>query len=236
MSYCVQCGVELDDSLHRCPLCKTPVINPNHREAIDVPTTYPQENVSIVMRKMRRMTALLLTAIFAVPLFVCPLCDFIIIGQLTWSWYVIVSVFFAWLAAVPPVVLRHNTLFKCTLIDYFSCNILLIFLNLLSLPERNWYRALGFPITTFIALCILLFILLFKRFDIQPLVVVASSIFMAGMLSVWIECLLIIYNQIGGTLVWSVPVIVSCTAVSVLLFIISRMTRLKALIRRKMHI
>ena len=28
MSYCVNCGVKLDPSLKRCPLCNTPVINP----------------------------------------------------------------------------------------------------------------------------------------------------------------------------------------------------------------
>ena len=29
MSYCVNCGVELDPSLKRCPLCNTPVIHPS---------------------------------------------------------------------------------------------------------------------------------------------------------------------------------------------------------------
>ena len=28
MSYCVNCGVELDGSLQACPLCNTQVINP----------------------------------------------------------------------------------------------------------------------------------------------------------------------------------------------------------------
>ena len=29
MSYCVNCGVKLEESLVRCPLCNTPVMNPN---------------------------------------------------------------------------------------------------------------------------------------------------------------------------------------------------------------
>ena len=29
MSYCVNCGVELEKSIRKCPLCNTPVINPN---------------------------------------------------------------------------------------------------------------------------------------------------------------------------------------------------------------
>ena len=29
MSYCVNCGVELDKTCSKCPLCNTPVYNPN---------------------------------------------------------------------------------------------------------------------------------------------------------------------------------------------------------------
>ena len=32
MSYCVNCGVELDHTLKSCPLCETPVINPRDIE------------------------------------------------------------------------------------------------------------------------------------------------------------------------------------------------------------
>ena len=32
MSYCVNCGVELDASAEECPLCNTPVLNPREIE------------------------------------------------------------------------------------------------------------------------------------------------------------------------------------------------------------
>ena len=35
MSYCVNCGVELDNSLKKCVLCDTPVINPNVKNEIE---------------------------------------------------------------------------------------------------------------------------------------------------------------------------------------------------------
>ena len=41
MSYCVNCGVELDASLKSCPLCHTPVINP--RELKDTPPGFPYQ-------------------------------------------------------------------------------------------------------------------------------------------------------------------------------------------------
>ena len=37
MSYCVNCGVKLDKSLKKCPLCNTVVYNPNIKEEINKP-------------------------------------------------------------------------------------------------------------------------------------------------------------------------------------------------------
>lgn len=41
MSYCVNCGVELDPSLKKCPLCNTPVINPNELEELTYEPPFP---------------------------------------------------------------------------------------------------------------------------------------------------------------------------------------------------
>ena len=43
MSYCVNCGVELDRSAKACPLCNTPVINPNELQRKEQKTPFPQE-------------------------------------------------------------------------------------------------------------------------------------------------------------------------------------------------
>ena len=40
MSYCVNCGVELDITATACPLCNTKIYNPNQPPATDVPTPY----------------------------------------------------------------------------------------------------------------------------------------------------------------------------------------------------
>ena len=42
MSYCVQCGVRLAQQEKKCPLCGTPVINPNPQETKE-DHLYPDE-------------------------------------------------------------------------------------------------------------------------------------------------------------------------------------------------
>ena len=53
MSYCVNCGVELDASLRECPLCHTPVINPVEAGKEFPPSPYPvnKGQVEVVKRK-----------------------------------------------------------------------------------------------------------------------------------------------------------------------------------------
>ena len=38
MSYCVNCGVELDSTAQKCALCDTPVYNPSQKEEKNVHT------------------------------------------------------------------------------------------------------------------------------------------------------------------------------------------------------
>ena len=50
MSYCVNCGVELNSNEKRCPLCSTPAINPNiDNKQMDFPP-YPPRSEFIVER------------------------------------------------------------------------------------------------------------------------------------------------------------------------------------------
>ena len=41
MSYCVNCGVKLEESLNKCPLCNTPVINPKGLKKMGLISPFP---------------------------------------------------------------------------------------------------------------------------------------------------------------------------------------------------
>ncbi len=36
MAYCVNCGVKLEETLTKCPLCNTPVYHPQEEEGVAV--------------------------------------------------------------------------------------------------------------------------------------------------------------------------------------------------------
>lgn len=236
MSYCVNCGVELEKSQKRCPLCNTPVINPNETEVVETTPPYPSDNVVVIERKLKRMTALLISIILIVPLLLCPLCDFLITGNLTWSRYVIMSVELGWIYIVPPILLKHNVLLKCAWIDYLSTIIFLYAINMIYAQKVDWAFEIAFPILSYLMAVVLIYTVLARQFNISKLMYVALGLVFAAVMSVLVEYIINSYNNIDSGFVWAVPVTVSCLGVALILVVVSKMTKLKALIKKIMHI
>lgn len=47
MSYCVHCGVELEENLKQCPLCNTPVYDPSKRPDMVKAAPFPSEKAPV---------------------------------------------------------------------------------------------------------------------------------------------------------------------------------------------
>ena len=75
MSYCVNCGVELEQSLGQCPLCNTPVINP--REAVCNKSPFPEEKGQVEVVKRKDMSILLTTVMVSTSI-VCGLLNVLV--------------------------------------------------------------------------------------------------------------------------------------------------------------
>ena len=74
MSYCVNCGVELDKSLRKCPLCNTPVLNPreimsSHDKPFGAPSPFPEEKGQVEMVKRKDVAILLTTVVVATAIY-----------------------------------------------------------------------------------------------------------------------------------------------------------------------
>ena len=70
MSYCVNCGVELTASAKSCPLCDTPVINPNLLNKNDAEPGYP-ERIEIPKSSRKRYFATIISLLMLLPNIVC---------------------------------------------------------------------------------------------------------------------------------------------------------------------
>ncbi len=103
MSYCVNCGVELESSLTSCPLCNTPVINPNELPYVKKPSPYPEEKGQVEVVK-RKDWAILLSVVCSATAITCGLLNFLVFNSSLWSLLVIGVCIIIWVAAFPAVI------------------------------------------------------------------------------------------------------------------------------------
>ena len=107
MSYCVNCGVELDASAKKCPLCDTPVYNPKAPEPEKQPSPFPKEKGQVEVVK-RKDLGVLLTVIVLATAVTCGLLNAFVFRSSLWSLAVIGVVLVLWVIMIPVVIYNQN--------------------------------------------------------------------------------------------------------------------------------
>ena len=90
MSYCVNCGVELDRSLKECPLCNTPVMNPRELNIEPEASPYPARKGQVEAVK-RKDLGILITVVLTATAATCLLLNLLVFNASLWSLIVIGS-------------------------------------------------------------------------------------------------------------------------------------------------
>ncbi len=104
MSYCVNCGVKLDDFTPKCPLCKTPVYKPDDStEKVESP--FPVK-INIPEEKKRKYSAILITALLFLPSVVCCVVNLLLSPETLWSVFVISTNALLWVLFAFPFMLK----------------------------------------------------------------------------------------------------------------------------------
>lgn len=237
MSYCVNCGVELEPREKRCPLCSTPVINPNTVDKeIETPPVYPIQSELLVERKIKRTTAILITMILVVPLLVCPLCDVLITGALSWSKYAVLGILLGWVLIVPPLLMSHSVVLKSAWLDFFAILAFLYLLYHLNSIKYNWFEQLSLPILCLLMMLFIITYTVIVHIKPRPMTIAALLSSLSGLFCVGVDLLTSMFLGRGIVIYWSLPVVIACIAISVIFLVISRLAKLKQSIKKRMHI
>lgn len=135
MSYCVNCGVELDPTAGSCPLCGTPVVNPNKPVDRESPTPFPLRRREVEPVD-RRSIGLLLTGMLGSIALCCGLLNWLAFApQVPWSWYVAGAAGLIWIWSALPVLVRVP-LPVCLLADLAG---IVGFLAMVAWRTDGWY-------------------------------------------------------------------------------------------------
>lgn len=236
MSYCVNCGVKLDPSLTRCPLCNAPVINPlltREAERAGHTAPFPDKTGQVDVVKSRDLAILLSVSLTATGA-VCALLNFLIFNGSPWSLYIIGACVVIWVLAIPAVIYTKMPIYICLLCDGLSIA-LYQYLISFNTPSQNWFFRLALPITALLTGLSIVFALLIRKVSSAFLPAALYFFVEIALFCTGIELLIERFIGVSLRLTWSAVVLAICAViVTALLTILSR-TRLRNAVRRRLH-
>lgn len=233
MSYCVNCGVELDPSLERCPLCNTLVINPNEVTHTRAVPPFPQEKGQVEVVKSKDLAILLSVSLIAASL-VCGLLNLFVFHNSAWSLYVIGACVVIWVLAIPAVIYTKLSFYLCLVLDGLAIG-LYQYLISFNTASRDWFYELALPITALVTVTALVFTFFLRKVS-SAFLMVGIYVFLAiAVLCAGIELLVERFLQVYYHLTWSAIVLSICTVIVIALVTILSRARLRNAVRRRLH-
>ena len=231
MSYCVNCGVKLDDTLERCPLCNTPVINPNEITYTHSVPPFPKENGQVETVKNKDV-AILYSLVLIAAGAACGLLNLLVFNSSAWSLYVIGICIILWVVAIPVFIYTKLPIYVSLLFDGLSIG-LYEYLITFNTPSSRWFYQLALPITAVVTVLAILLAACAERFPL-PSWHRRSMCLEIAVLCISIELLIRRFLSRPFLLTWSAVVLTACAIIIVALITMLSRKRLRGAVRRRL--
>lgn len=233
MSYCVNCGVELDPSLKECPLCNTPVINPNNADLSVSAASYPDSKGQVEVVK-RKDLGILLSVVLSATSITCLLLNLLVFKNSLWSFMVIGICICLFFFAFPAVIYTKSPIYLSLLADGAAVGVYLYLITYLT-SDSTWFWQLGLPIVAMVTALIELFTLLARKF---PFNILSGSLYIfteVPVLCIFLELLIRHFNNDSYRIIWSAVVLTVCLIIDITLVTILTKKRLRNEVNRRLH-
>ena len=233
MSYCVNCGVELDKTRASCPLCQTIVYNPNQPVDLTSPTPYPKNPGKSERVDHKELTSLM-SIVFVTISVVCALLNWLIFTRTHWSYYIIGGFALLWVFLLPVFFRDKLSPFSSIALDGLGVALYVGMVAWLH-PGQGWYLEIALPII-FISTALLevyyLFNIRLKTSAITKLMVIVAII---AIITVAVQTLIGFHVHRYINLTWSAIVLACCVALEIILFALSFHKGARNELRKRMH-
>ena len=240
MSYCVNCGVELDDTAQACALCNTPVINPNilkkskaELEKNRMKPPYPVE-ASEVEDVKRVDMIILLTVVFGSTALICLLLNLFVFNSSRWSLSVIGACAILWVIFVPYLIYRKMSPFFAILLDGLIVAVYLYILTFM-VDTARWFWGMGLPIVVLTTLVIECFVFCVRKLPRSILTLGLYFFSAVSVLILGLEIIIDLYLTGSIRLSWSMLVFTICLIVDITIITLLSRRGLRDAVRRRLH-
>lgn len=231
MSYCVNCGVELDRTAESCPLCHTPVLNPQELVDRQGPRPFPTEKGEVPLPAKWEL-ALLISAMLASVSVCCGVLNLFLRTGHIWSLYVIGAAVMLWIFLVPPLLRRGLSPVVQLLCDLGAVAVYLLAIAW-NLKGLGWYVHLALPILGWLGCLILALMWQFRRRSV--ITSITLTIGAAGLFPVGVELACDLYFRQAYQPRWSLVVLTVAVALVIPLIVVRRVPSLREEARKRFH-
>ena len=233
MSYCVNCGVELEASLRECPLCHTPVINPYEVNKKIPVSPYPTDKGQVEVVK-RKDLGILVSVVLTATGVTCLLLNLLVFNSSLWSLLVIGSCLCLFVFSFPAIFYSKTPIYLSLLADGMSVAVYLFLITFLT-DSNAWFWQMGLPIVAILTILAEFFPLLANFF---PLTVLSGSLCVFIEIPVFCVSLELLIRRIleqPYRITWSAVVLTVCMIIDIALITILAKKRLRNEVRRRLH-
>ena len=233
MSYCVNCGVELDKTRSSCPLCQTAVYNPKQPVDLTSPTPYPK-NVGRSEHVDSRELLSLLSIVLATAAVVCGLLNLLVFTRTRWSLYIIGIFVLLWVYLLPVVMRDKINPFLAIMLDGVT---MALYVGMVAWmhPGQGWFQEVAFPIILVSTTLIEVFYLFNIRLKLPWIVRMMVVFGIIAIISVSIQVLIGFHFNRHIVLTWSAVILACCVAIDVILFALLHHKGARNEIQKRMH-
>lgn len=233
MSYCVHCGVELDPSLKRCPLCNTPVLDPNNIPYFEATSPYPATKGKVEPAR-RKDAAIFISVLLSTISITCGILNWLVFTGTPWSLLVIGFCLVLWVICIPYIFYRKLSPYLAVFMDGLTVSFYLYLISRLT-GSADWLFYLGLPIAALFTFLLEIFILSVLKINHSAFSVTLYIFSLIPLFCIGIE--LLCRNFLGSPLriTWSAIVLTVCVIFIIAIVTILLLPRVREEARRRLH-
>lgn len=213
MPYCKNCGVELEESMEICPLCKLST----RKKEITENQMDTEKSIEQIRDENKRKHIIweLLSLTFISGIIITLIINLVISRTLSWSLFSVSSITLIWILVTFFFFLLKRP-FYLTLLLLISLSGYLVIIDLLTRP-LNWSLIYGLPMSISLIVIFSLVVIAIKIAKQKGFNVLAIVLFGLSIYSICIELNLNFPRDISPLLSWSIIVVASILPICIIL-------------------
>ncbi|MEG0979845.1 MAG: hypothetical protein RR911_04820 [Oscillospiraceae bacterium] len=234
MSYCVNCGVELDNSAKACALCDAPVLNPYVDDDEETITPY-SDKVYIPASVSKRYIAFIITVILIIPNIVCSITNLIFPDTGIWAVYLNTTSLLCFILFILPFMFKKVSPYLLLLLDTISIMLYIYFFYSM-FEERNWFLLIAVPLVVALGIIIACFLIwIYKKKRDWPFILI-NLLISISIFSVFTELLFHSYYHTEHILRFSLIIVVSCICLSIFFAFVEKNKTFRAWLSKRFFV